>query len=89
MYLRRYVYDELLDILELRFYKNSLNQSPSMVILYGVHDGFLDVRKRPSVTVSEVCYEIHLLSNLVDDPHWKSFVKAHSITYSDNELFEA
>lgn len=87
--MRKYVYDELLDILELRFYQNALNTSPSMVILYGVHDGFIDVRKRPSVTVSEVCSEIHRLANLVDDPHWKSFVKAHSVTYLDNELFES
>lgn len=90
--LRRYIYDELLDVLELRYYLSYDSKSPALIILYGVHDGFITVRRRPSVTVTVVASEIHRLQSLTDSLHWKSFVKAHSITYErevefDNELF--
>ena len=87
-FLRKYEYFELLDILELKFFLHHDSKSPALVILYGVHDGFFCVRKRPSISESVLHDEIHRIESLLEYPHWRSFIDAHKVTYND-ELFSS
>lgn len=89
MFLREYDYREDSDLLVMYFYVDSLYKRPSLVLRLDTRSKEINCKPVPWLSVQVIREEICRLYDLIQEPHWKSFVRTCSFEHRirQNELF--
>ena len=77
-FLREYDFRESEDVLVEFFYVDAKYRHPSLIIRMNVRTKEFHCTPLPWLSRVYICDEIRRLFDLLDQPHWKSFVKTCS-----------
>ena len=81
MFLREYDYREKEDLLVMYFYVDSKYSRPSLVLRLNTVSKEINVKPVPWLSVQILREEICRIYDLIQEPHWKSFVRTCSFEH--------
>lgn len=89
MFLREYDFREKEDLLVMYFYIDAKFSKPSLILRVNVRSKEMSVKPLPWLSTQIIREEICRIYDLLQEPHWKSFVRTCSFEHRirQNELF--